>query len=252
MLKKILKYFAYIIGTPVLLIIVWLVWPSSDETATKQAGIKQKAKVASKTEPPIEKIDCDYKFDTVSAKKGSDAYKKKDYVTALKEAEELANKGNVVGQTLLGILYATGRGVEKDEKKGFELTSKAASKCHARAEYNLATMFYHGIGVEANRKKANELFNRSADQGFSSAHSTLGLHTSKSSSGRNDEIKAEMHFKIAEMLGETQEEKTMFSGSRKMMTKYMKPDAVAEAHSLAKEYVSKTPKPADYLFNYYK
>ena len=68
---------------------------------------------------------------------------------------------------------------------------------------------------------------------------------------RNNQLKAEMHFKIEEMLDETQEEKTMFRGSRNMMTKYMKPDAIAEAHSLAKEFVSKTTKPSDYLFNYF-
>ena len=175
----------------------------------------------------------------------------------------MANKGNVVAQTLLGTLYATGRGLDKVEKKGFKLTSKAATKCHARAEYNLATMYKHGIGVGANGKKANELYNRSADQGFPEAHSTLGLHISKGvktcysddnkceKERRNAQIKAEMHFKIAEMLGETQEEKTKFHASRYRMTQYMKPDAIAEAHSLSKEFVSKTPKPADYLFNYY-
>jgi TPR repeat protein len=52
------------------------------------------------------------------------------------------------------MLFASGRGVEKDEKKGFELTSKAASKCHARAEYNLATMYYHGICFGPNSVKA--------------------------------------------------------------------------------------------------
>ena len=175
----------------------------------------------------------------------------------------MANKGNVVAQTLLGTLYATGRGLDKVEKKGFKLTSKAATKCHARAEYNLATMYKHGIGVGANGKKANELYNSSSDQGFPGAHSALGLHISKGvktcysdnnkceKDKRNKQIKAEMHFKIEEMLGETQEEKTMFRGSKNMMTKYMKPDAIAEAHSLPKEFVSKTTKPSDYLFNYF-
>jgi TPR repeat protein len=51
---------------------------------------------------------------------GWDAYKRGDYVTALKEWQPLAEKGDALAQNALGDLYAIGNGVTQDYKAAFK------------------------------------------------------------------------------------------------------------------------------------
>ena len=114
-------------------------------------------------------------------------------------------RGNPVAQYLLGGLYMTGRGVEKDVKQSEYYLQLAADKGHARAqtmlglkyenedpkranhwyqlaaaqgekiaEYKLAVFYFNGIGVDKDEKKGLTIL-ESAAQSFPPAQHYLGL-----------------------------------------------------------------------------
>jgi len=54
-------------------------------------------------------------------KKGSEAYKKKDFATALREWRPLAAQGDADAQYNLGLIYDTGQGVTQDFAEALKL-----------------------------------------------------------------------------------------------------------------------------------
>ena len=60
----------------------------------------------------------------------------------------LSNEGNVDAMDKLGVRYSNALGVEKDEKKAFELFKKASEKNCINAKHNLAICYRDGIGTE--------------------------------------------------------------------------------------------------------
>lgn len=64
---------------------------------------------------------------------------------------------------VVGTMYLTGRGVEKDLAKALDWTQRAAKKDNPRAIYNLGIMYKQGLGVEKNIDKAKEYFIQAAN-----------------------------------------------------------------------------------------
>ena len=90
--------------------------------------------------------------------KGADAYNKKDYATALKEFQPLAeNKGIasyfyskkdiIRAQYKLGQMYHYKQGVPKDYKTAVKWYRLAAEQGNASAQTNLGIMYRNGLGV---------------------------------------------------------------------------------------------------------
>ena len=86
---------------------------------------------------------------------GLAAINAKNYKLALEELKPLADNGDVLAQTNLGILYEKGQGVAQDYMKATELFLKAAQKGDETALYNLVIM--HGVeyGVVLRQKLAS-------------------------------------------------------------------------------------------------
>lgn len=60
-----------------------------------------------------------------------------------KAVEIWKNNESPKANTLLGVCYFQGKGVDKDTEKAKELLLKAASNGEALAELNLAVLYYH-------------------------------------------------------------------------------------------------------------
>ena len=101
-------------------------------------------------------------------------YSSNDYIKAIPLLEEAANMGDADAQTQLGYCYASGDGVNKDEKKAAELWRKAAEQGNADAQCNLAWCYINGRGVEKNIAIAFDWYSKSANQGHSGAQVSLG------------------------------------------------------------------------------
>ena len=98
-----------------------------------------------------------------------------DYMTARREFESLADRGDSRGKNGLGVLYTRGWGVEQDLGKAFDLFSEAAREGLRAAENNLGEMYMRGLGVEQDYRKAYEWCMKAAEKGDSDAQNNLGV-----------------------------------------------------------------------------
>lgn len=96
------------------------------------------------------------------------------------EAEEImkiqkgADSGDPWDICRLGEKYWSGKGVEKDYNKAFELFSKAAKLGNKVAYWDLARCYDHGWGAPFNPQKAVELYKEAYQRGVNEACYSLG------------------------------------------------------------------------------
>ena len=96
-----------------------------------------------------------------------------DYATAYREFSIAAEEGLALAQYNLGILYFTGRGVERDADEAYRWTSAAAEQGHVAAQFNLATLLMTGEGVTKDASSAVSWYSRAAKAGHPEAASEL-------------------------------------------------------------------------------
>jgi TPR repeat protein len=101
--------------------------------------------------------------------KGLTAAQSGDFATALREWKPLAEQGNAVAQTLLGVMYDKGDGVPQDDKTAVKWYKLAAEQGVARAQYNLGLMYGLGRGVIQDNVYAHMWWNIAASSGNKSA-----------------------------------------------------------------------------------
>jgi TPR repeat protein len=67
---------------------------------------------------------------------------------------EGANRGHMLAQHGLSLMYYIGQGVKQDFKEAAKWYRKAADQGDAEAQSNLGTMYKDGLGVKQNFKEA--------------------------------------------------------------------------------------------------
>ncbi|KAJ6230798.1 activator of c kinase protein [Anaeramoeba flamelloides] len=78
-------------------------------------------------------------------------------------------------QLLLGVLYAEGNGVKKNEKLSFKITRKAALAGNSTACRLVGVKYYKGTGVEKNHTKSFQWLTKAAFSGDSRCENSLGF-----------------------------------------------------------------------------
>jgi TPR repeat protein len=106
---------------------------------------------------------------------GRSAYVRGDYARAQELLLPLAEEGNAGAQTILGIMYDYGHGVEKDEVKALDWYLRAAVQGDPAVQYKVGDRFFQGIGTEQNYREAFEWWELAASGGYSDAQFNLGL-----------------------------------------------------------------------------
>src|SRR5262245_33829843 len=66
----------------------------------------------------------------------------------------LALSGDTIAQSFVGLCYAYGRGITKDEKTAVTWFLKAAKQGNASAQYHLGKCYAYGTGVPKDEKAA--------------------------------------------------------------------------------------------------
>src|SRR5215469_3831068 len=72
------------------------------------------------------------------------AYTRKDYKTAWKLVQPMAEQGNSFAQFTVGKMYDNGEGISKDDRKAVEWYRKAADQGEALAQYQLGRHYANG------------------------------------------------------------------------------------------------------------
>ena len=101
----------------------------------------------------------------------------KDDTQAAKWFQKAAAQGDATAQVSLGALYYLGEGVPKDDATARLLWERAAAQGKATAQVWLGTLYDKGNGVPQDFAKARQLWEQAATQGYASAQFQLGgLH----------------------------------------------------------------------------
>ena len=101
--------------------------------------------------------------------KGAKAHTRGDYATALRELRPLAERGEVLSQYLLGLMYHEGRGVPQDYAEAVKWYRKSAEQGLTHAEYNLGIMYHGGWGVPQDLVQAYMWWSIAGEHGHPSA-----------------------------------------------------------------------------------
>jgi hypothetical protein len=107
------------------------------------------------------------------------AYQEGRYPAALRLARPLADEGDSRAQSMLGLLYYHGQGVQQDFAAAATWLRKAADQDDATALSRLGVMFFEGQGVPQDKIQAMKWLRRAADQGYAQAQYNLGLSYAK-------------------------------------------------------------------------
>ncbi|MGZ8946312.1 MAG: J domain-containing protein [Methylococcaceae bacterium] len=115
---------------------------------------------------------------------------------------QLAKQGNADAQFQVGLIYANGQGIPKDENQAAIWFGKAAKQGHREAQTKLGYMYATGKGVELNYNLAAYWCYKSAEQGDVVAQYYLGLMYAKGQGMMQDNSLAVSWFSKAAAQGD--------------------------------------------------
>ena len=93
-----------------------------------------------------------------SAQKGIQAFQRGKYEEALKYLQPAAEAGDASAMYVLGQMYASGRGITKDEKAASDLFLKASNLGDPNAQQSLGSALMLGEGIEQDMVEALKWF----------------------------------------------------------------------------------------------
>ena len=125
--------------------------------------------------PVVEETTQEGKELAVTTEEVTEASERSIEEYSLEDLLKLAEKGNAIAQSELGIRYYDGNGVTQDYKKAVEWFTKSAEQGYAEAQNNLGVCYNDGLGVKKNAKTAVEWYKKAVEQGDDEAHNNLGM-----------------------------------------------------------------------------
>ena len=129
--------------------------------------------------------------------KAFNAYLRGDYALAEREFRPLAERGNVLAQYKLGLMYNNGEGVKQDFGEAVRWFHRAASLGYAPAQRGLGIKFEKGQGVLRNYGEAVRWYRFGADQGDAASQYRLGRMYALGRGLRRDFTEAFAWFNLA-------------------------------------------------------
>ena len=101
-------------------------------------------------------------------------YAMHDYPRAIEMLTPLADRGDAVAQTKLGLIYARGEGVARDDVAALGWLTRAAEQNQSEAQFELGVMYRDGLGTPANGRLAMHWFERATERGVPHAFNAIG------------------------------------------------------------------------------
>lgn len=168
---------------------------------------------------------------------GQAAREKRDYATAIKEWQPLAEKGDLQAQVGLGELYLRGDGVKEDPRAAADWFKRAADKGFAEGQYALGVLMRDGTGVRKDMRAGAELFLKAALQMHAGAQFALARMYELGLGVDQDDVKALAWYTLSRDSGNP------FADERAIrLSLEMSVEAIAAGEKLAKDIPTKGAK----------
>jgi localization factor PodJL len=116
---------------------------------------------------------------------------------------QLANGGNAIAETIIGLKELDGDGVPADPADAAKWLERAAGQGQVVAQYRLGTAYERGQGVTANPASATHWYQLAANQGNRKAMHNLAVAYTSGAAGKKDMAEAARWFARAAALGLT-------------------------------------------------
>ena len=169
------------------------------------------------------------------------AYQNGDYAAVLRQAPPLAAEGDARAQSVLGLIYYRGRGIQQNHTEALKWFRRAADQGDVAAQFYLGFMFSEGQGVPQDYAEAAKWFRLAADRGDPQAQYNLGLSYAKGEVGEEpDNVSAYMWFNLAAAhFAASDPRRSAAVTSRDVVANKMTPEEISEAQKLAREWKPK-------------
>ena len=161
------------------------------------------------------------------------------YVSVLSPLQDLtrcAEQGNARVQLTLGLMYARGERVAKDDAEAVRWFRLAAEPGHARAQFNLGTMYANGYGVPEDDTEAVRWFRLAAEQGHARAQFSLGVMYDNGMGVPEDLVYAYLWYNLSAAEGHE-----IARGRKDIIEPQMTREQIAEAQRLSREWMETHP-----------
>ena len=159
----------------------------------------------------------------------------KDDVEATRWFRMAAEQGNMFAQNVLGTHYARGIGVSEDDAEAVQWYLLAAEQGLALAQLNLGVHYTSGEGIPQDDVEATRWFRLAAEQGHLGAQEFLGTMYWIGKGVPQDYVQSHMWLNLAasRLTGEDLEKAVE---ARDSVAQMMTPAQIAEAQRLAREW----------------
>ena len=97
--------------------------------------------------------------------KGLKAYNTGDFATAMRVFRPLADQGQVLGEYIVGLMYANGQGVTENYAEALKWLKKAAEQGEAKAQFSVGLIYFKGLGTPRNYAEASKWYQQSGGPG---------------------------------------------------------------------------------------
>jgi hypothetical protein len=126
----------------------------------------------------------------------------KNYLEAARHYAQAADAGDANAQDALGVLFATGRGVVKDQQRAFNLLNQSAIAGSPGGMNDLGVMYSNGLFVKEDDAKALDWFEKAIEAGNSFGLAEAGVMYFNGKGTPRDYSAAAQYFQQAADLGD--------------------------------------------------
>ena len=166
------------------------------------------------------------------------AYKQKDYATALKESTPLAEQGNPEAQLLLGRMFLMGQGVSRDADQAMKWFRASAAQGNADAQFFMGTYY---LLPRRDIPEGMRWLRLSAEQGNQDAQLLLGkTYADGGSEVPRDAVQGEMWLRLA-----AKDNLPFYASQLAVAEQEMNPAEIEQGKALAAAWKPKPGQKAD-------
>ena len=163
----------------------------------------------------------------------------RNFVRSIGLFRPLADQGDADAQTTLGVMYALGQGVPKDDAQAAKWYRLAADQGHAWAQTHLGSMYQHGRGGAQNYVEAHKWYRLAADQANAWAQTHLGIMYQAGNGVPQDYVEAHKWFNLSAAWAPDADIRERAVKARDELASMMTPAQVAKAQRMSREWQPK-------------